>query len=912
MDLNQQFGLYEEYVKATLGHFPVDQTKLNCIAVFKALAELTDEQKLNGAEFITREMLQTRVSERYAANANARRQEVNKYLSQRFRIGSDIEPDFVQFMLEGDSTVYSRADNVDAGSKRTAYRIADFPKKDKLIALLRRLDLTLYLLPKSELTLQGIFTAYLGAFWPYSSMQKWHENYAQFTRKLRSTDQITDEQLTQLWGKQSNGIALIKQGVTPAKEVVSAKNHLLKITSLLKNLSNNNRYQESLGIMDKASEDNSISRRYFSVLNRTAVAFDSANLTFPVDSNTMLKFVRFMNDAFNLNIDCKQADWYELSTNLKKAVAGNLAEDVDPLKVNIVLWRINDQQDALKNLLSEQSQMNEPTENDNSQGENNVSLISEPLNQILYGPPGTGKTYHAIEAAVKAAEPEFKWQKRDELKAEYDRLVAAKRIRFVTFHQSYGYEEFVEGLKAKTTEDKSIEYFVENGAFKSIADDAKSTAIRKSFEVSSDATIWKISIDSTGKSEVSNHCLANSIAAIGWGSSGDLLSEELDDNEYYQKLGPQVKSSLSEFSQRASVGDLILCIGSQRTVQAVGVISGNYHFEPKGTSVYSSYCNQLPINWLVTDINIDFHALNGGVNFTQKTFYELWRFSVADVFELLNTHGVHINSIESEQNKTENYVLIIDEINRGNISKIFGELITLIEPSKRTGEGQKESLTLNLPYSGKPFSVPDNLYIIGTMNTADRSLALMDTALRRRFDFIEMMPSYDVFSEHGVLNVGSVQVDLAELLKTMNQRIEVLYDREHMLGHAFFIPVVELITAKNHSQALIELKNVFKNKVLPLLQEYFFEDWNRIRLVLGDSKKSKSDWLVQISEQSFNDIFGADHGLGNFDTAPKTYQIASFDDRSIWDKPETYQAIYSVKKTPDTADETNTLESRED
>ncbi|MBB1363118.1 AAA family ATPase [Shewanella sp. SR44-4] len=539
-------------------------------------------------------------------------------------------------------------------------------------------------------------------------------------------------------------------------------------------------------------------------------------------------------------------------------------------------------------------------------------MQTSPLNQIFYGPPGTGKTYHTIEAAVKAAEPKFKWHNRDELKTEYDRLVAAKRIRFVTFHQSYGYEEFVEGLKAKTTEDKSIEYVVENGAFKSIADDAKSTAFRKSFEVSSDATIWKISIDGTGKSEVSNHCLANSIAAIGWGSSGDLLSEELDDNEYYQKLGPQVKSSLSEFSQRASVGDLILCIGSQRTVQAVGVISGNYHFEPKGTSVYSSYCNQLPINWLVTDINIDFHALNGGVNFTQKTFYELWRFSVADVFELLNTHGVHINSKESEQNKTENYVLIIDEINRGNISKIFGELITLIEPSKRTGEGQKESLTLNLPYSGKPFSVPDNLYIIGTMNTADRSLALMDTALRRRFDFIEMMPNYDVFSEHGLLNVDGVQVDLAELLKTMNQRIEVLYDREHMLGHAFFIPVVELITAKNHSQALIELKNVFKNKVLPLLQEYFFEDWNRIRLVLGDSKKSKSDWLVQISEQSFNDIFGSDHGLGNFDTAPKTYQIASFDDHSIWDKPETYQAIYSVKKTPDTADETNTLESRED
>ncbi|MFT6910567.1 MAG: 5-methylcytosine-specific restriction protein B, partial [Oleiphilaceae bacterium] len=405
-------------------------------------------------------------------------------------------------------------------------------------------------------------------------------------------------------------------------------------------------------------------------------------------------------------------------------------------------------------------------------------MQTSPLNQIFYGPPGTGKTYHTVEAAVKAAEPEFKWHNRDELKAEYDRLVAKKRIRFVTFHQSYGYEEFVEGLKAKTTEDKSIEYVVENGAFKSIADDAKSTAFRKSFEVSSDATIWKISIDGTGKSEVSNHCLANGVAAIGWGDSGNLLSEKLENNEYYQKLGPQVKSSLSEFSQRAAIGDLILCIGSQRTVQAVGVISGDYHYEPEGTSIYRSYCNQLPVNWLVTDIQIDFHALNNGVNFTQKTFYELWRFSVADVFELLSQNDIHIGSRQAESRETENYVLIIDEINRGNISKIFGELITLIEPSKRSGYNQKEALTLNLPYSGKPFSVPNNLHIIGTMNTADRSLALMDTALRRRFDFIEMMPNYDVFREHGVLNVEGVKVDLAELLKTMNQRIEVLYDRE--------------------------------------------------------------------------------------------------------------------------------------
>lgn len=916
MDLNQQFGLYEEYVKATLSHFPMDKTKLNCIAVFKALAELTDEQKLNRGEFITREMLQARVSERYAANANARRQEVNKYLSQRFRIGSDIEPDFVQFMIEGDSTIYSRADNVDAGSKRTAYRIADFPKKDKLIALLRRLDLTLYRLPKSELTLQGIFTAYLGAFWPYSPMQEWHGNYAQFTRELRGTDQITDEQLTKLWGKQSNGIALIKQGVTPAKEVVSAKKHLLKITSLLKNLSNNNRYQKSLGIMDKASEDNSISRRYFSVLNRTAVAFDSANLTFPVDSNTMLKFVRFMNDAFNLNIDCKQADWYELSTNLKKAVAGYLDEDVDPLKVNIVLWRINDQQDSLKNLLSEQSQMNEPTENDNSQGENNVSLMNEPLNQILYGPPGTGKTYHTVEAAVKAAVPEYFaaleakklviYERRKALKSKYDELVEQKRIRFVTFHQSYGYEEFVEGLSADT-EGGQVSYRVKDGIFKQVCDNAKSSVLNINADINPDGNVWKISIESTGHNNRKDFCLANDLAAIGWDDTGD-LSDGFR-NEYFKDLGKNNQNSLTYFSSQMQAGDLVVCINSNTSVEAVGVVCGKYQYDEHGLGIEKGYCHKLPVHWLASGFSVDFKSINGNKQFSLPTCYPLSRISVAKALNHLKANGVVVEGVQSS-NETKNYVLVIDEINRGNISKIFGELITLIEPSKRTGS--TEAIELLLPHSGDNFSIPSNLHIIGTMNTADRSLALMDTALRRRFDFIEMMPNYGVFREHGALNVGGVKVDLAELLKIMNERIEVLYDREHMLGHAFFIPVVELIEANEHQNALVELKNVFKNKVLPLLQEYFFEDWNRIRLVLGDNRNDNSagNSLITVSEVRFDEMFGSNHGLGNYEKASKTYQVSSFDGKnSIWNKIETYLAIYSSKKIKGIDIETNTVDS---
>lgn len=178
-------------------------------------------------------------------------------------------------------------------------------------------------------------------------------------------------------------------------------------------------------------------------------------------------------------------------------------------------------------------------------------------------------------------------------------------------------------------------------------------------------------------------------------------------------------------------------------------------------------------------------------------------------------------------------VLIIDEINRGNVSRIFGELITLIEPSKRAGAS--EALTTTLPYSKRPFSVPDNLYLIGTMNTADRSLAGLDIALRRRFVFEEMPPRADLL-DGVVIEEEEHKVDVGRLLHTLNQRIEVLLDRDHCLGHAYFMPLKA--AAK---PTLEQLGTIFKTQILPLLQEYFFEDWQRIAWVLNDHRKSRAE-----------------------------------------------------------------------
>ena len=330
-------------------------------------------------------------------------------------------------------------------------------------------------------------------------------------------------------------------------------------------------------------------------------------------------------------------------------------------------------------------------------------------NVIFYGPPGTGKTYTTAKRAVEICKTESEKELTDysEIMEKYNELKKNKRIEFITFHQSYGYEEFIEGIKP-------------------------------------------IVLD--------------------------------EDDESNSENSQEIKYEIVD-------------------------------------GIFKKFCDKA-------------------------------------------------RKAQDKENK-EPYVFIIDEINRGNISKIFGELITLIEITKRAGK--KECISTKLPYSNEEFTVPDNVYIIGTMNTADRSIALMDTALRRRFYFEEMLPNYDLLKDIFVEDEG-VKVNIGAMLKAINERIEYLYDREHTIGHAVFLELKE-------NNNIDKLENIFKKSVIPLLQEYFYEDYDKIRLILGDNAKDEDEQFIFAESIKPKDVFEGD--IGDIDIPEKKYIIKYENFRNI-------------------------------
>ncbi|EAI5973571.1 AAA family ATPase [Campylobacter coli] len=524
-----------------------------------------------------------------------------------------------------------------------------------------------------------------------------------------------------------------------------------------------------------------------------------------------------------------KVDKYNTRFNYQVYNYSNLSNDIDLIVDKIILnmqWfeklPLNEIQDINNNI----------PENKNSEIENDTQQISSemenkniPLNQILYGPPGTGKTYHTIDKALEILGENL--ESRDEKKAKFDEYVKNGQIVFTTFHQSYGYEEFVEGIKPMINNEansQEIQYEIKDGVFKELCEKANKNYFlsnKNKNEIDLDKLIF----------EFANYINQNFI------NKGDEFP--LENKVSIKKILLNSKDEYRSF----------LLGGSIKSPQrlAIDIIKRDY-LDFKNRKILS-FKDIKP----KYDSQSDYHG---------NAIYYFMFYNKLKEFENIQNEKFKI-----KKENLNSYIIIIDEINRGNISKIFGELITLIEPSKRIGE--KEELKVRLPYSGDEFGVPKNVYILGTMNTADRSITSLDTALRRRFEFIEMMPDVSKLSDN------YKDVNLQELLEAINTRIEYLLDREKTIGHAFFIGV----------ENLEDLKKVFQNKIIPLLQEYFYNDYALISAVLNDNgmieKCEKDDKYLQKIKN-----------LDNVDSEKIIYNIASFDNE-IWNDIKTYQAIYN-------------------
>lgn len=429
-------------------------------------------------------------------------------------------------------------------------------------------------------------------------------------------------------------------------------------------------------------------------------------------------------------------------------------------------------------------------------------------NQILYGPPGTGKTYHTINKAIAICNTSFNLnQERKLVKEEFDKLVKEGQIVFTTFHQSMSYEDFIEGIKPvmKGEEENEVGYEIQDGIFKiacanaayhcykAYKKDNKPTSTY-SFDELYEAFIENIqSLMEAGTPPIFKTLTGKEITVIKITSTGSIKARAYN-SVAKRNPAPLTKENLQKLYDKFETIDAIKNLKQvEETVEVTPRIT-EFYAVFKGLKAFEKE----EFKPETDETTLDFITLEEKIrNFNERVYNRA-----------IKEHGLNAEPV----------VLIIDEINRGNVSQIFGELITLIEDSKRLGND--EALEITLPYSKKKFGVPPNLYIIGTMNTADRSVEALDTALRRRFCFEEMMPDYEVLENKNIEGI-----ELAELLKTINNRIEVLLDRDHTIGHSYFLNI--------HS--LEDLKNTFKNNIIPLLQEYFYNDYGKIGLVLGKS-----------------------------------------------------------------------------
>ncbi|HBE2428794.1 TPA: AAA family ATPase [Escherichia coli] len=645
---------------------------------------------------------------------------------------------------------------------------------------------------------------------------KWEQRYREFTTLLQQTSTFaepeTDDLVKRLWYERDNGIASIRQGVPSLAEYQQSLPLLRELTERVRQQPNEVTYQYVGTALQQAKKIGQLKRMYWSLRNRVFAAFSPENYTSTVDENAFNKTAEFLNQRFHLGL-VLTGNWLQKNYELKQAIHAQ-SPDTDPYYVNMAIWHIYE-------LLRERDNEQKQEKVASSEPIENKTIPHSPTNVIFFGPPGTGKTFtlqqkmkeytsHAVpadrEAWLDSRLESLNWMQVITL-VLLD-LGKLAKVRQIIEHMWFQRKALLNGRNGNLS----------NTAWKAL----QAYTIPESLTVDYKNRREPAVFDKTDNSE--------------WFLVDSQLEQVEDLLALYAELKRGPKSA--EAIQRFAVVTFHQSYGYEEFIEGMRARSdesGNisYPIEP---GIFMRLCQRA------------------------------------------NADPAH------------RYAIFIDEINRGNISKIFGELISLIEVDKRAG--MPNAMSLQLSYSGDYFSVPANVDIIGAMNTADRSLALLDTALRRRFDFVEMMPDLSLLSGAKVKGI-----ELESLLEKLNSRIEALYDREHTLGHAFFMPVKNALDTGDEETAFKQLKSAFQKKIIPLLQEYFFDDWNKIRLVLADNQKQDDNQQFVIEKtDDLDTLFGNNHGLRRHDQQSTTYELKDLD-QGVWNMPKAYRSIYQPQRT---------------
>ena len=444
-----------------------------------------------------------------------------------------------------------------------------------------------------------------------------------------------------------------------------------------------------------------------------------------------------------------------------------------------------------------------------------VGIWRRRKNIVLHGAPGTGKTYDIPELAVRLCDPSFmsKGRNREEIVKRYNQLKDDGRLTFTTFHQSLDYEDWIEGLRPVVNEASQVTYEIENGVFKRLCEAAERSKLEgNQYGITSESDVWKVSLKRTGDNDVRKDCMENDYIRIGWDEYGDEISDEKDDSSRNDK-GKQI---LNAYINEMKVGDIVMSCYSSKEIDAIGVITGDYRYDDS----LPAYKRIRPVHWLIKGKRENIVETNDGKEMVESTVYRLKSIHVEDVEAILEKYGVFIE-LEKDDKP---YVMVIDELNRGNVSKVFGELITLLEADKRKGSKNEESV--KLPYSKKSFHVPDNVYLIATMNTADRSLGSLDYAIRRRFAFISERPiglvgdrfNAELFEKVSRLFVKNFDAykasgwDATMRLLPADTLSDEYKPEDVWIGHSYFLMQDEEGVDNSRERILYEL--------IPLLEEY--------------------------------------------------------------------------------------------